>query len=237
LFLDEIGDVPAATQVRLLRTLQEGEVRPVGATDSRTVDVRVFAATNVDLEKAMDDGRFRRDLYFRLSTFHLALPPLRERGDDVLLLARRMLQRSALRTGAPEKQLSDDVCNVLREHAWPGNVRELGNVMEYAVTLCDGDSIEPPHLPPNLVARKRAEAAVGPGLLDDMVYRSARDKFERRYLGELMRSCNGNLSEAARRSGVDRSNLRRMMRRLGVDQQGGAVPPEVDDSDTNSTGG
>ncbi len=229
LFLDEIGDVPAATQVRLLRTLQEGEVRPVGATDSRTVDVRVFAATNVDLEKAMDEGRFRRDLYFRLGTFHLALPPLRERGDDVFLLAHRLLQRSALRTGTAEKRLSDEVCEVLRAYAWPGNVRELGNVMEYAVTLCDGDTIEPPHLPPNLFTARRAAPVVGPGLLDDMVYRSARDRFERKYLVELLRLSAGNLSEAARRSGVDRSNLRRMMRRLGVDQQGDAVTPGDDD--------
>jgi two-component system response regulator HydG len=233
LFLDEIGDVPLATQVRLLRTLQEGEVRPVGATASRTVDVRVVAATNVDLEKAMQEGRFRRDLYFRLATFQLALPPLRERGEDVVLLARRLLQRAALRAGVAEKRLSDETRALLRGHAWPGNVRELGNAVEYAVTLCDGDTIEPPHLPPGVFAGAPVAPATG-GLLDDMVYRSARDRFERRYLIELMRLSNGNLSEAARRSGVDRSNLRRLMRRLGVDQTGATTTPEAGDSDDSA---
>jgi two-component system, NtrC family, response regulator HydG len=230
LFLDEIGDVPAATQVRLLRTLQEGEVRPVGATTSRMVDVRVVAATNVDLERAMDDGRFRRDLYFRLSTFQLQLPPLRDRGDDVVTLARRLLQRSALRGRVAEKRISDAAIAVLRGHPWPGNVRELGNVIEYAVTLCDGDTIEPDHLPPTLFGAGRA-APDRAGLLDDMVYRSARDRFEVRYLGELLRMSNGNLSEAARRSGIDRSNLRRMMRRLGVDQQGGTTVRSDEDGE------
>jgi two-component system response regulator HydG len=210
LFLDEIGDVPAPTQVRLLRALQDGEVRPVGSTASRTVDVRVVAATNVDLARAMDDGRFRRDLYFRLGTFVLQLPPLRERGDDVLLLARRFLQRAALRTRDREKTMADAVIAALRGHAWPGNVRELGNVIEYAVTLCDGDVIEEHHLPPTLGA---GAAAPTGGLLDDLVYKTAKERFERRYLAELMRVSNGNLSDAARRSGIDRSNLRRLLRR------------------------
>jgi len=217
LFLDEIGDVPPATQVRLLRTLQEGEVRPVGSTASRTVDVRIVAATNIDLDKAMDDGRFRRDLYFRLSTFQLALPPLRERGDDIGLLARRLLQRAALRAGVGEKQISAEVDAVLRRHSWPGNVRELGNVMEYAVTLCDGAVVEPQHLPPYLYAEGKP---AGVEAADDLVYRTARDRFERSYLSSLLRGSAGNLSEAARRSGIDRSNLRRMMHRLGIDAQG-----------------
>jgi DNA-binding NtrC family response regulator len=229
LFLDEIGDVPAPTQVRLLRALQEGEVRPVGSTTSRRVDVRVVAATNIDLESAMDDGRFRRDLYFRLSTFQLALPALRERGEDIVLLARRLLQRAALRGGAADKQISDEVCDVLRRHTWPGNVRELGNVMEYAVTLCDGAVVEPQHLPPYLFAQS-APAPTQP--IDDFVYRTARDRFERGYLSSLLRASAGNLSEAARRSGIDRSNLRRMMHRLGVDAQGRPIAA-VDDDETS----
>jgi len=232
LFLDEIGDVPASTQVRLLRTLQEGEVRSVGSTISRTVDVRVVAATNVDLERAMDDSRFRRDLYFRLSTFRIELPPLRQRGDDVVLLARRLLDRAAVRAGVTEKRLSDEVIAVLRTYDWPGNVRELGNVIEYAVTLCDGDVIEAPHLPANIFTGRRAsdQPAEAGGLLDDMVYRSARERFERRYLAELLRVSGSNLSEAARRSGVDRSNLRRMLRRLGVGPDAGERGEDDDDS-------
>ena len=226
LFLDEIGDVPATTQVRLLRALQEGEVRPVGSTTSRSVDVRVVAATNIDLEKAMDDGRFRRDLYFRLSTFQLALPPLRDRGEDVVLLARRLLQRAALRSGVADKQVSDEVCDVLRRHRWPGNVRELGNVMEYAVTLSDGAVVEPQHLPPYLFTASQVSP---PEVVDELVYRSARDRFELRYLTSLLRTAGGNLSEAARRSGIDRSNLRRMMHRLGVDAQGRPTLPAAGD--------
>jgi DNA-binding NtrC family response regulator len=229
LFLDEIGDVPATTQVRLLRALQEGEVRPVGSTSTRKIDVRVVAATNIDLERAMDEGRFRRDLYFRLSTFQLSLAPLRERGEDVVLLARRLLQRAALRSGVVDKHISDEVCAVLRGHTWPGNVRELGNVMEYAVTLCDGAVVEPLHLPPYLFAQS---APTSTDAIDGLVYRTARDRFERRYLSSLLRTAGGNLSEAARRSGVDRSNLRRMMHRLGVDAQGKATAPvESGDSD------
>ena len=226
LFLDEIGDVPATTQVRLLRALQEGEVRPVGSTTSRSVDVRVVAATNIDLEKAMDDGRFRRDLYFRLSTFQLALPPLRDRGEDVVLLARRLRQRAALRSGVADKQVSDEVCDVLRRHRWPGNVRELGNVMEYAVTLSDGAVVEPQHLPPYLFTASQVSP---PEVVDELVYRSARDRFELRYLTSLLRTAGGNLSEAARRSGIDRSNLRRMMHRLGVDAQGRPTLPAAGD--------
>ncbi|MDX2091342.1 MAG: sigma-54 dependent transcriptional regulator [Kofleriaceae bacterium] len=226
LFLDEIGDVPPATQVRLLRALQEGEVRPVGSTTSRRVDVRVVAATNVDLTKAMDEGRFRRDLYFRICTFQLSLPPLRDRGEDVVLLARRLVQRAALRSGTSDKHLSEEACAALRRHTWPGNVRELANVMEYAVTLCDGDVIEPQHLPPFLFASAPAQPAE---TSDDVLhYRSARDKFERRYLIDILRMSGGNLSEAARRSGVDRSNLRRMMNRLGVDAQGKPSAPIAD---------
>src|SRR5690606_3991253 len=175
-----------------------GEVRPVGSTTSRKVDVRVVAATNIDLEKAMDEGRFRRDLYFRLSTFQLALPPLRDRGEDVVLLARRLLQRAALRGGVADKQISDEVCALLRGHTWPGNVRELGNVMEYAVTLCDGAIVEPQHLPPYLFTPSAPSQSE---TIDDLVYRTARERFERRYLSSLLRTSGGNLSEAARRSG------------------------------------
>jgi DNA-binding NtrC family response regulator len=230
LFLDEIGDVPGPTQVRLLRALQDGEVRPVGSTTSRTVDVRVVAATNVDLARAMEDGRFRRDLYFRLGTFVLQLPPLRERGDDVLLLARRFLQRAAQRMRADEKTMSDGVTAALRAHSWPGNVRELGNVIEYAVTLCDGDVIEEHHLPPTLGA---GAVPLTGGLLDDLVFKTAKERFERRYLTELMRVSNGNLSDAARRSGIDRSNLRRLLRRHAIDGTSAAALRE-DLSDDSS---
>jgi two-component system response regulator HydG len=238
LFLDEIGDVPLSTQVRLLRALQEGEIRPVGATRSRHVDVRVIAATNVDLARAMAEGRFRHDLFYRLSAFRIELPALRQRGHDVELLVAHMLERGRLRGEGRAEGVTPEALAVLARYPFPGNVRELSNVIRYAFALCDGPLIEVSHLPPYLAAYL-AEAgtpapAAGPAagaaepvqLLDDLSYRVARDRFERRYIQELLRVSGANLSEASRRSGVDRSNLRRMLRRLGVALDGTTVPPE-----------
>jgi two-component system response regulator HydG len=245
LFLDEIGDVPLGTQVRLLRALQEGEVRAVGSTKSRIVDVRVVAATNVDLQRAMDEGRFRQDLFYRLSTFRVELPPLRARGEDVILLAEHLLTRSLKRTGGEGgKRFSPDTVGALSGYGWPGNVRELRNVIEYAVTLCDGDVIEPPHLPPYLLSaprREQASAGAGAGgdalqLLDDLAFRTARERFERRYLTQLLEVSGGNLSEAARRSGVDRSNLRRMLRRLDMGPDGGTGAAATSDDGSDEGG-
>ncbi|MDX2093232.1 MAG: sigma-54 dependent transcriptional regulator [Kofleriaceae bacterium] len=216
LFLDEIGDVPMATQVRLLRALQDGDIRPVGATTSRTIDVRVVAATNLDLERAMEDGRFRRDLYFRLAALVLPIPPLRDRGNDTRLLAKRFLQRIAARTQTPEKLLSVTVETRLRAYPWPGNVRELGNVMEYAATVCDGDVIGEEHLPAHVLG---GTAPPADATANDVDLRTAREQFERRYLMALMERTSGNVSEASRRAGTDRSNLRRLLRRHGLDDR------------------
>jgi two-component system, NtrC family, response regulator HydG len=216
--------------VRLLRALQEGEIRPVGATKSRRVDVRVVAATNVDLTRAMAEGRFRQDLFYRLGAFRLELPPLRDRGADVGLLAGHLLERARLRGNAPARRFSAEALRVLEAYPLPGNVRELKNIVDYALALCDSEVVETSHLPPYLAATPpAARTATGdgvPALLDDLVYRVARDRFERRYVNELMRISGGNLSEASRRAGVDRSNLRRMLRRLGVGGEAGEVGPD-----------
>lgn len=224
LFLDEIGDVPLQTQVRLLRALQEGEVRPVGATRSRVVDVRVIAATNVNLEKAMREGRFREDLYYRISTFRIDLPPLRERVDDIPPIAQHLLTKFASRIQCAVPRFTDEALNALTRYDWPGNVRELNNALEHAATLCGSDLIDVAHLPSFVSAqghsRSRLAKSSAIGSSSSLPFSTARgqllDDFEKRYLDDLLTTASGNLSEAARRSGIDRSNLRRMLRRHNI---------------------
>lgn len=238
LFLDEIGDVPLQTQVRLLRALQENEIRPVGATISRTVNVRVVCATNVDLARAMREGKFRDDLYYRISTFRITLPPLRERRDDVPLIAQHLLDKQSRRSNRGLQAFGDHALAALVAYSWPGNVRELANAVEHAATLCTGDLIEAEHLPSYVTSSAPArgqhrvftpsshelhrmlthDGAIGS--VSSTPYSEARaqliDDFERRYLDDLLIACEGNMSEASRRSGIDRSNLRRMLRRHDI---------------------
>ncbi|MCI0672819.1 MAG: sigma-54 dependent transcriptional regulator, partial [Myxococcaceae bacterium] len=147
LFLDEVGELPLGLQPKLLRALQERRVRPVGASAEVPVDVRIVSATNVDLKRAVRERRFREDLYFRLNVLHIPLPPLRERGQDVLLLALRFLSQAARAMGRAVPTLSPEVARKLRAHDWPGNVRELQNCMERALLLCGGDILEVRDLP------------------------------------------------------------------------------------------
>jgi two-component system response regulator HydG len=229
LFLDEIGDMPPQTQVRLLRVLQEGEVRPVGATQSHTVDVRVIAATNVDLKRAMREGKFREDLYYRLSPLRIDLPALRDRLEDIPILAGRLLDRHARRIGRAGVSFSDSAMAALTAYPWPGNVRELANAIEFALTLCKGDVIDAQHLPSYVpsaaVPPVTPAGSNGHQVNLDVPYSEARAQvlrdFDRAYLEELMQATAGNLSAAARRSGIDRSNLRRLLRQMGIDHAGG----------------
>jgi two-component system response regulator HydG len=225
LFLDEIGDMPPQTQVRLLRVLQEGEVRPVGATQSHTVDVRVIAATNVDFKRAMRDGKFREDLYYRLSPLRIDLPALRDRLEDIPVIARRLLERHSARAGREGLTFSESAMAALTAYPWPGNVRELSNAIEFALTLSSGAVIDAEQLPSYVPASRREApapvATTAQALINTEVpYSQARADtlrdFERGYLEELMRVTDGNLSAAARRSGIDRSNLRRMLRQHNI---------------------
>jgi len=232
LFLDEIGDVPLATQVRLLRALQEGEVRPVGATESHRVDVRVISATNIDMKRAVADGRFREDLYYRLCPIKIELPTLRARGRDVLLLAQKLLACSAAQARRRAPQLSKSVSEALLGYDWPGNVRELKSALEYALSLARGETIEIEDLPPSITGdpRRRSDSfvpvpalalAAVPAEVPAPNYAQERrrcmEDFDRKYFDKLLRHAKGNLSEAARHSGVDRSNLRRVLKDLGLD--------------------
>ncbi|MBE7454152.1 MAG: sigma-54-dependent Fis family transcriptional regulator [Kofleriaceae bacterium] len=227
LFLDEIGDMPLPVQARLLRALQQKEVRPVGSDTPRPVDVRVIAATNVDLGRAVEDGKFRADLYFRLDVVNLAVPPLRERREDIPALIAVLLQRHA---GPQRPTIDDDALDALVAFSWPGNVRELENALQHALTMSRGGHIDLASLPPSIRALHRpariatgsvplvvVEPTVEPGLSLTEAKRRAAAEFERAYLVRLIESANGSISAAARIASIDRTNFRRLLQRHNID--------------------
>ena len=229
LFLDEIGDLPTMAQASLLRALAQGEIRRVGATETKTVDVRVIAATNVDLKERMASGRFREDLYYRLAVIPIYMPALRQRRDDIPLLAYHFLKKYARRAGRDIRRIGVEALRLLRDQPWPGNVRELENAIEHAVVMCRGDSILPSDLP---FHRGRggdgAEGPLGGGAfaseLADLPYADAKERaslaFDRAYVERLMNRTSSNVSEAARQAGMDRSNFRRLLKRVkGKDKE------------------
>jgi two-component system response regulator HydG len=234
IFLDEVGDLPPLAQVKLLRVLQEGEIKRVGSNETRLVDVRVVAATNVDLRARIADGKFREDLFYRLNVVAIKLPPLRQRPDDIPLLAFHFLQKYAARTGRDIRKVSPEAMRLLQSQAWPGNVRELENAIEHAVVFCRKDTILPGDLP---FGKKGGEDAGSPeeatpapsqgwglpGGLSDLPYRDAKQRavaaFELAYFESILKRTQGNVSEAARQAGLDRSNFRRAARRAGANSR------------------
>ncbi len=204
-FLDEIGDLPLVAQGSLLRVLQEREIRRLGESLPRKVDVRVVAATNRDLEAMVDQGTFRQDLYFRLKVATLTLPPLRERGNDVLLLAERFL--SPLRERRPELRLTPDGRRALTAHPWPGNVRELKNALEAAAALSEDGLVTPEHLD--------LRAAPAPGGEGD--YHRRLEAYRRRLIEGALAAAEGSLAGAARQLGVTRQFLSQYVRKYGLD--------------------
>jgi len=208
ILLDEVGDMPASMQVQLLRVLQEGEVLPVGDTQPRRVDVRVIAATHRDLGAEVRAGRFREDLYYRLTVFPIALPPLRERREDLPLLVAHLLARTAARFGAAPRHCGPAALARLAAYGWPGNVRELQNAVEHAMVLARGDGIEPEDLP----AAVRAATPEVPRAPDGLTLRAAREAFERAYLTQALAAHGGNASRAARTLGISRVMLQRRIR-------------------------
>jgi transcriptional regulator with PAS, ATPase and Fis domain len=205
LFLDEIGEVSPATQVKLLRFLQERRFVPVGATEERQVDVRVIAATNRDLDAAVREGTFREDLYYRLNVFAISLPPLRDRPDDVLPIAGRFLAAR----GVPAAKLSPAARERLRARRWPGNVRELENALERALILAGEDEIRPEHVAPAAPARDRRAA-------DVLVEGFDLDAFERELLHAALERTGGNKAAAARLLGITRRRLYSRLESLGA---------------------
>ena len=166
IFLDEIGDLSLATQVKLLRVLQEGEFERIGSGETIKIKVRVLAATNKDLEKMIAEGKFREDLYYRLNVVPIFLPPLRERKTDILLLAEHFLERYAKEHSKTIHRVNTPAINMLMQYHWPGNVRELQNCIERAVIMCDGDVIMANHLPPTLQMPNEKRSEAGPAALD-----------------------------------------------------------------------
>ncbi|OGQ21995.1 MAG: Fis family transcriptional regulator [Deltaproteobacteria bacterium RBG_16_71_12] len=228
-FLDEIGDISPQTQVRLLRVLQEGEVKPIGSNQSITVDVRVLAATNANLEAAMRAKKFREDLYYRLNVVTAAIPPLRERPDDIMLLALHFLRRHGARMKRNVQGFSEEARQALLTHDWPGNVRELENAVARGVVMCTGPEIQVSHLPPGIggaVAASDVEAQSLAHLPYAQAKKTALVAFERSYLKAKLAGSGGNISKAAREAGVDRSNFKRLLREYGVGEGGDGTPDE-----------
>jgi DNA-binding NtrC family response regulator len=228
LFLDELGELPLEVQPKLLRALGERQIRPIGAAETRTVDVRIVAATNRDLRREVNAGRFRADLYYRLAVLQVELPPLRTRLDDLPLLVRSLLERIAAERGI-DVHLEPDpsLLAALERHHWPGNVRELRAYLEQLLILrmppeLGGSTAEEPVAVPGGRADEPAgDEPLGIGL-DALPLRTAKaellERFERRYLARLLEATAGNVAEAARRAGVDRGTLFRTIRRYGLDR-------------------
>ncbi|WP_236614327.1 sigma-54 interaction domain-containing protein [Stutzerimonas azotifigens] len=207
LFLDEIGDMPLALQAKLLRVLQEGEVRPLGSTRTHRVDVRILAATHQDLRQCVEDGRFREDLYYRLSLFPIELPPLRERDQDILRLARHFAEKACRFLQRDPCRWSDAALEQLAGYAFPGNVRELKGLVERAVLLCDAGELLPEHF--NLQQASDANDST-------LNLRERMERVERNLLLDCLRKNGGNQSQAARELGLPRRTLLYRMERLSI---------------------
>ena len=215
LFLDEIGEMPLTLQSKLLRALQQGEVQRVGADAAITVDVRIIAATNRDLREEVAQKRFREDLYFRLNVICIEVPPLRDRAEDIPVLAAHFLERFASRNRKNVRGFSPQALACMLRYAWPGNVRELENAVERAVILCNGDLITERELPlvvtgPAPVDERQPEA-------DASLAGLPLDTVERRAIEETLRQTGDNKSEAARQLGITRATLHNKLRKYGLE--------------------
>jgi transcriptional regulator with GAF, ATPase, and Fis domain len=206
LFLDEIGEMPIELQVKILRALQERVVFRVGDTRAEACDIRILAATNRDLEKEIANGRFREDLYYRLNVVNVELPPLRMRGEDVLVIARYLLSRYAREYDAKVKGFSPNAAVAIRKHNWPGNIRELENRIKKAIVLCESTVIGPDDL-----------GLTGDTLPQILTLAEAKDKFQRDYINEVLALNNGNRTKTARDLGVDPRTVFRHLEKEGDD--------------------
>ena len=206
IFLDEIGEMPPDMQVSLLRFLQDRTITRVGGTNTRKIEVRVIAATNRDLNEAMRNGSFRKDLYYRLSVINIELPPLRERKEDIPLMAHYMVRELCLQQQLPTLDIDDEALKALVKYDWPGNARELNNVLEHAVVLSEGDCISRGDLPGYIFAA------------GDLGLNKAGklEEYEKEAIINALRQCEGNISHTAKTLGVARNTLYRKLRKFGI---------------------
>jgi transcriptional regulator with GAF, ATPase, and Fis domain len=213
IFLDEIGEMSFSTQVKLLRVLQEKQIERVGSTEVIDVDVRIIAATNKDLKRLVEEGRFREDLYYRLNVIPIKIPPLRERKQDIPLLVKYFLQKYSLETGRRGMTISDSALDKLKTYSWPGNIRELQNVIERAVILSPGREITEDQLPPEIVKRDRQVELDEFKLPKNGVNLN---DLEKSLIKQALDMTNDNQTEAARLLGITRHTLIYRMEKYGL---------------------
>jgi Nif-specific regulatory protein len=211
LFLDEIGELNPSIQVKLLRVLQAKEFERLGGTKTIRANVRLIAATNKDIEKAIATGAFRDDLYYRLNVFSIFIPPLRERKPDLLLLADHFLEKASLANGKHIKRISTPAIDMLMSYHWPGNVRELENAIERAVVVCDGQVVHAHHLPPTL------QTAASSGTAMSLSLKDAIDAYEKDLIQDALKTARGNRAKAARLLNTSGRIMNYKVRQLGID--------------------
>jgi len=214
IFFDEVAEMPLSVQVKLLRALQNGEIRRVGAKESIRVDIRVIAATNKDVKRALAEGAFREDLYYRLNVFHIELPPLRDRPEDIPLLANFFREKFSRQLGRRVTRFSEEAQVILMRHDYPGNVRELENAVERAVTLAEGSEVTPADLPPAL--REQRTPLLGRGSAFPYSEGLTLAQLEAEHIRRVLSHTAGNTTKAAKSLGISRSTLWRKMREYGL---------------------
>ncbi len=219
LFLDEVADMPLPTQAKLLRFIDHRNFKRVGGAQDISVDIRIVAATNKSVEEEVRAGRFRSDLYFRLKVVSITLPSLRERGDDVLLLARHFMKEFSRKFQKTFHDFTPEAQRVLLEYPWPGNVRELRNLVERVVLLEEGDLVDAEHFPPELLGRRSAPASSAAAAVRDVLGLPTLAQIEADHISEVLRMTAGNKSRAARILGISRQGLIEKLRRLRIDEE------------------
>lgn len=219
IFLDEVADMSLKAQAKVLRILQEKKYERVGGNKLIPTDVRVLAATNKDLEREMEEGHFRQDLYYRLNVIPLRIPPLRDRREDIPLLVERFIKDSALKEGEPEKEITDEALAILMNYNWPGNVRELKNIIERLMIMTPARVISKFDLFPLFEEVKMETSPSQPDVVSD-TFRAAKQDFERQYIIRKLREFDGNISKTAEAIGLERSNLHKKIRSYGLEVKG-----------------
>ena len=224
IFLDEIGDIGSSIQTKLLRVLQEKEIKPLGDTKVKKVDVRIIASTNSDLEQKIADNEFRQDFFYRLNVLPIELPPLRERITDIPILARHLVAKQCKKLNKETKIISEEVMDLLMKHPWPGNVRELENIIVQGILYSKGDNIALSDIPlKDIKIEKESHKRSYNDTIASLPYKEAKEKllheFNHDYIGAKLSTSNGNITQAARQCNMDRQALQQIMKRFSIDPE------------------